>query len=93
MSGNVRIEPQGDREYLVRFPAGEGEVESLFRATEATLDELRIPGADELRIVEETAAFLLARQPVIDIPSMIDLDDVTAHYGDDYLDELRRRLG
>jgi hypothetical protein len=34
MTSEVRIEPQGDRECLVRFPAREGEIESLIRATD-----------------------------------------------------------
>ncbi|MBV6700198.1 hypothetical protein [Kitasatospora aureofaciens] len=93
MTANIRIESLGDHEYLVRFPAGEDEVESRFLATEVLLDELNVPGADEARIVRETALFLAERQPVIDIPPMIDLDDVTAHYGDEYLTELRLRLG
>jgi hypothetical protein len=92
MAMNIRIEPVGDHEYLVRFPGPGEEITSRFRATEAVLDQLHVPDADEARIVEATALFLTARQPVIDIPPMIDLDDVAAAYGDDYLQEVTRRV-
>ncbi|MEU1290010.1 hypothetical protein [Kitasatospora sp. NPDC005856] len=89
---DIRIEPLGDHEYLVRFPTAGEEITSRFQASEATVDRLKAPGAGEERIVAETALFLTRRQPVIDIPPMIDLDDVAAAYGDDYLDELGSRL-
>ncbi len=92
MTADIRIEPLGDHEYLVRFPTAGEEITSRFQASETTLDLLRIPGIGEERIVAETAMFLARRQPVIDIPPMIDLDDVEAAYGDDYLDEVRSRL-
>jgi hypothetical protein len=36
--------------------------------------------------------FLTDRQPVIDVPPVIDLDDLSDAYGDSYLRELSRRL-
>ncbi|MGF1428271.1 ATP-binding protein [Kitasatospora sp. LaBMicrA B282] len=92
MSDEIRVEPLGDHEYLVRFPTTGDEVTSRFQATADTIDRLHVPGADEERIVAETAHFLAERQPTVDIPPMIDLDDVAAAYGDDYLEELGRRL-
>lgn len=92
MAAGIRIESLGDHEYLVRFPAGSETVESLMRATQGTVDHLGYPETAEMRIIAETAAFLVERQPVIDIPPVIDLDDLEAHYGDDYLHELGRRL-
>ncbi|WP_030273826.1 hypothetical protein [Streptomyces sp. NRRL B-24484] len=93
MSADIQVEPLGDHEYLVRFPSDDDVVLSRFRATEATVEQLRLVRADEERIVEETAAFLTERQPTADLPPMIDLADVAAAYGDDYLEELGRRLG
>jgi hypothetical protein len=93
MAEGIRIESLGDHEYLVRFAHGADEITSRFQASEAVVEHLRSPGADEERIVVETAGFLAERQPVIDIPPMIDLDDVSAAYGDAYLGELSRRLG
>ncbi|WP_354637274.1 hypothetical protein [Kitasatospora camelliae] len=40
--------------------------------------------------MEETAEFLAERQPVVDLPPMVDLDDVVACY-DDYLERLEQR--
>ncbi|MEV5508123.1 hypothetical protein [Streptomyces orinoci] len=54
---------------------------SRFRAGEAVLKELGVPESEERRAVEETAAFLAGHQPVIDIPPVIDLDDVVARWG------------
>jgi hypothetical protein len=47
---------------------------------------------DEQRVIEETVLYLSERQPVMDIPPLVDLDDVAAAYGDQYIDELSRRL-
>ncbi|MCD9877994.1 hypothetical protein [Streptomyces guryensis] len=62
--------------------------------SQQALDVMEALGADdaaEPRVVRETAAFLLDHQPVIDLPPLIDLDDVVAAC-DGYLEELRRRL-
>ncbi|MGW3045554.1 hypothetical protein ACWC9T_37280 [Kitasatospora sp. NPDC001159] len=91
MSEHFEVEPLGDHEYLLRARAGEEVVESRFRASEAVAEQLHATSADEQRLVEETAEFLAERQPVIDLPPMVDLDDVAACY-DDYLEQLDQRL-
>ncbi|GAA2752066.1 MULTISPECIES: hypothetical protein [Kitasatospora] len=90
---DISVEPLGDHEYLVTFPGSGDTVLSRFQATEATVDQLRLASVDEERIVAETAVFLAERQTTADLPPMIDLADVAAAYGDDYLEELGRRLG
>ncbi|MFD8707821.1 hypothetical protein ACFV1W_35465 [Kitasatospora sp. NPDC059648] len=92
MSGDIGIEALGDHEYLVSFPTAGEAVLSRFQVTEATLAHLSRGRADERRIVVETAVYLSERQQTADLPPMIDLDDVAAAYGDDYLAELGRRL-
>ncbi|MEU6970581.1 hypothetical protein AB0A71_23135 [Kitasatospora aureofaciens] len=92
MTGDIGIEALGDHEYLVSFPTGGEAVFSRFQASEATLAQLSQARADEKQIVAETAAYLSERQQTADLPPMIDLDDVAAAYGDDYLEELGRRL-
>jgi hypothetical protein len=92
MALEIQIDPLGDHEYLVRFAKDGDEATSRFQASESVVERLRLRSADEQRIVVETAGYLAERQPVIDIPPMIDLDDVAAAYGDDYLGELSRRL-
>jgi hypothetical protein len=92
MGLEIQIDPLGDHEYLVRFAKDGQEAMSRFQASESVVDQLGVPSTEELRLVAETAGYLAERQPVIDIPPMIDLDDVAAAYGDDYLGELSRRL-
>jgi hypothetical protein len=93
MASSIQVEPLGDHEYLVTFPAGEETIRSQFRATAETLGKLAPAGSDETRIVAATAAYLAEHQQVIDIPPMIDLDDVEAAYGGDYLQAVTRHLG
>ncbi|MFE1318276.1 hypothetical protein [Kitasatospora phosalacinea] len=92
MAVDIRVEPLGDREYLVRVADGPVEAATQVRVTDGVLERPGLAGGDEERIVRETVAFLVARQPVIDIPPMIDLDDLADAYGDAYLDDLARRV-
>ncbi|MEU9045696.1 MULTISPECIES: hypothetical protein [unclassified Kitasatospora] len=91
MSEHFEVEPLGDHEYLLRARAGEEVVESRFRASEAVVEQFHTAPVDEQRLVEETAEFLAERQPVVDLPPMVDLDDVAACY-DDYLEQLGQRM-
>ncbi|MFD4944658.1 hypothetical protein ACFWNT_19525 [Streptomyces sp. NPDC058409] len=91
MSERFQVKALGDHDYLVRVHEAGEMIETLFQVSSAMLDQLHLVEADEQRVVEETAAFLAERQPVIDLPQMIDLEDVAAAYGD-FLDELDRRL-
>ncbi|MFB7469856.1 hypothetical protein [Kitasatospora sp. NPDC056184] len=92
MAVEIQVEPLGDHEHLVRVREGAAEAETRIRVTDGVLGLPQITGADETRIVHETMAFLVERQPVIDIPPMIDLDDLADAYGTPYLDDLGRRL-
>ncbi|MEU3498275.1 hypothetical protein [Kitasatospora cineracea] len=93
MAVDIRVEPLGDREYLVRVEDGRVEAATQVRVTDGVLERPGLDGSDEQQVVRETVAFLIERQPVIDIPPMIDLDDLADAYGDAYLEELARRLG
>ncbi|MGX4688441.1 hypothetical protein [Streptomyces sp. JNUCC 63] len=92
MPKQFQIEPMGDHDYLVRARYSGGVIESRFQASPAVVVLLDAAEADEQRVIEETALYLTERQPVMDLPPLIDLDDVVAAYGDQYLDELSRRL-
>ncbi|HET8593815.1 MAG TPA: hypothetical protein VFM07_01110, partial [Intrasporangium sp.] len=67
-------------------------VESEIFIYPEVLDELWIAGADEEQVARHTAAFLVERQPIIDVPPMVDLDAVVASF-DDYAEWLRQALG
>ncbi|UGQ12776.1 hypothetical protein LO772_03905 [Yinghuangia sp. ASG 101] len=86
-----RIEPLGDHEYLVAIHSGTETAEPQIRASPGIMRVLGAGEDDEERVVHETAEFLLAHQPLFDLPPMIDLEDVAAAY-DDFLDILRKRL-
>ncbi|MCZ4097436.1 hypothetical protein G3I60_07225 [Streptomyces sp. SID13666] len=92
MSEQFQIEPMGDHDYLVRTWYSGDVIESRFQASPAVVDQVGAAEADEQRVIEETALYLAERQPVMDFPPMVDLDDVAAVYGDHYIDELSRRL-
>jgi hypothetical protein len=92
MSEQFQIEPMGDHGYLVHARYSGGVIESRFQASPAVVDALDAAEADEQRIIEETALYLAERQPVMDLPPMVDLDDVVAAYGDHYVKEMTRRL-
>ncbi|TKA03160.1 hypothetical protein [Actinacidiphila oryziradicis] len=86
-----QIEPLEDHGYLAAIRGGAQRAEVEFRATPDVMEALGIHDAAEQCAVRETAAFLCDHQPVIDLPPLIDLEDVAAAY-DDYIEELRRRL-
>ncbi len=46
---------------------------------------------DEQRVVEATAAYLIARQSADDLPEQVDLDTVAAAY-DGYIEDLHQQL-
>ncbi|PYC84717.1 hypothetical protein C7C46_07335 [Streptomyces tateyamensis] len=91
MAHQLQIEPQGDHEYLVRIPGGSDDTTARVRATSDVLRRVSDSAADEARVVEQTVRWLLERQPVADLPQLIDLDDVAAAY-DSYLKDLAHRL-
>ncbi|PZH16000.1 hypothetical protein C1I97_07230 [Streptomyces sp. NTH33] len=92
MPEQFQIEPMGDHDYLVHVRYSGGVIESRFQASPAVVDELDAAEADEQRVIEETALYLAERQPVMDLPPMVDLDDVAAAYGDHCINEMTRRL-
>jgi len=91
MSETIEVEPLGEHDYLVRARHGGAVVESRFRSTADVLDRLGVSEADEQRVIEETASYLFEHQPVIDLPPMVDLDDMAAAF-DDYIAQLRQRI-
>lgn len=91
MSEQIQIEPLGDGDYLIRARYADGVIESRFRTSQEVLEMLAVDETREAEVVEESAAFLTERQPVIDLPPMVDLDDVAVAY-DDYAQEITRRL-
>jgi hypothetical protein len=82
------LEALGDHDYLVRFSQGEDTVTVTVHADPAVVEQI---AGDEQRVVEATAAYLIARQTADDLPEQIDLDAVAAAY-DGYVEDLHREL-
>jgi hypothetical protein len=82
------LEALGDHDYLVRFAQDEDIVVVCMHADPAVVAQI---GDDEQRVVEATAAYLIARQSADDLPEQVDLDTVAAAY-DGYVADLHRQL-
>ncbi|MFE9445990.1 hypothetical protein ACFYO2_45400 [Streptomyces sp. NPDC006602] len=88
---DFEVQSLGDHEYLLSVPGDSGEAGPRLRASPDVLEDLGVDSTAEQLVIRETVAFLLDHQPVMDLPAMIDLEDVAAAY-DGYVDELRQRL-
>jgi hypothetical protein len=82
------LEALGDHDYLVRFQQEEETVVVRMHADPAVVAQI---AGEEQRVVEATAAYLIARQSADDLPEQVDLDTVAAAY-DDYVADLHRQL-
>lgn len=91
MTDQPRVESLGDHDYLVRVRQGEDTIEIQVRATPTVIARLTSDETDETRIIEATAAYLIARQRADDLPPQLDLDDVAAAYAG-FEDALRQQL-
>jgi hypothetical protein len=81
----------GEHDYLITAADPDGDVEFGLRVTPPALAQLGLRADQEASAVRVTAAYLIARQPVIDLPGQLDLDDVIAAY-DDFADQLAAAL-
>lgn len=91
MTNDMKIEALAEHRYLVRRRQGDDTVEILVRLAPDVTARLGYDPADEVRIVEATVAFLVARQRPDDLPPQLDVDDIAAAY-EDFEGELRQRL-
>ena len=92
MADNPHVEALGDHHYLIHVRQGEDIVEVRVHATPAVVARIASVETDETRIIEATAAYLIARQRADDLPAVLDLDDVAAAY-EGYVDDISRELG
>jgi hypothetical protein len=89
MTTSIEIETQGEHQYVVRLRDDDEACETWFNITPAVLDQVRVGGEDEERVVRRTAEFLVARQGVADFPDIVELEDVIATY-DDFIEVMTR---
>ncbi|WP_169813400.1 DUF2249 domain-containing protein [Nocardia vaccinii] len=91
MPVRIEIEPVVEHEYRVHVDDHGDSALSEFVVHPDVLAEWGFRSLDEGEVVLCTAEFLAERQPVIDFPPLVYLDEVAAAY-DTYLEELRGRL-
>lgn len=91
MSDEPEVTALGEHRYLIQVRQGEDLIEIRVYASPGIVDQLVRDEADEVRVVEATAGYLIARQRADDLPSQLDLDDVAAAYSD-FVDQLRLQL-
>lgn len=87
----VNIEPLGDHDYLVNVRAEEDIVTLRVRADPAVVTSIGGSDTDESQVVAATIAYLTERQPAVDLPADLDLQDVAAAY-DGYIEQLHEQL-
>ena len=88
---DIRIEALADREYGVQVREGDTTTTHKVTVPEDLLDDLALGNDDEERLVRESFAFLLDKEPATSILRTFDLD-VIERYFPDYRTELRARL-
>lgn len=91
MIDRPQVETLGGHRYLVRARQGEDTIEIQVHASPSVIARLATDHTDEIRIIEATAAYLIARQRADDLPPQLDLDDVAAAY-EEFEDDLRQRF-
>ncbi|MBY0290700.1 MAG: hypothetical protein K2X52_26690 [Mycobacteriaceae bacterium] len=82
------LEALGQHDYLISFQHDQDTKVVRLHADPAVVAQI---ADDEQRVVEATAAYLIARQSAEDLPEDVDLDMVAAAY-DSYVADLRRQL-
>ncbi len=88
---DIAVTPTGPRDFEVKV--SEGELETSHRVTvpESLIEELQLPEDDLERVVRESFAFLLEREPASSILPEFSLDEISRYFPE-YTEELPGRL-
>jgi hypothetical protein len=89
MAASIEIDSQGNHQYVIRLRGDDEVRETWFNVTPALLDQVRVEGESEERVVQRTAEFMVVREGVADFPDIVELEDVIATY-DDYIGFMTR---
>jgi len=79
------------RHFGVQVEEGDTTTSHRVAVSEGFVDDLNLTDVDPARVVEETFAFLLEREPATSILSEFSVDDVQRFFPD-YPEELQARL-
>jgi hypothetical protein len=88
---DIEITAMGPHEYGVQITEGDTTTSHQVTVPEGLLDDLGLVDVDEERVVRESIAFLLEREPATSIMDEFSLN-VISRYFPEYSEELTRRL-
>lgn len=88
----IQVTALEESAYGVRVSDGAAVTDHRVTVPQAMLEDLGLTGADREKVVKESFAFLLEREPATSILSEFSLDQI-ARYFPEYYEELPRRLG
>jgi hypothetical protein len=89
---DIDITPMEPGHFGVQVTEGDTTTSHRVSVPQGMLDELNLPGVDPERVVRESFAFLLEREPNTSILQEFSLDRIASVFPE-YYDELGRRLG
>lgn len=92
MTTGITITPMEPDWFRVRLEQGDTTTSYRVHVPAALLEELGLADVERERVIRESFAFLLEREPPSSILGEFSLD-VIRRYFPEYYDELRRRLG
>jgi hypothetical protein len=92
MTTSITVTPMEPDWFAVQLEEGDATTSHRVHVPTPLLDDLGLAGVDRERIVRESFAFLLEREPPSSILGEFSLDDVPRYFPE-YYDELRSRLG
>ncbi len=92
MTDKPRVQALGDHNYVIHVEEGEDTIEIRVHASPDVVARIAVVDTDENRIIEATAAYLIARQRADDLPTALDLNDVAAAY-DGYIEDISNQFG
>ncbi|MDP9387510.1 MAG: hypothetical protein M3Q48_06165 [Actinomycetota bacterium] len=87
----ITVTEMGPGEFGVQVREGDTATSHRVQVPESFLDDLLLGDEDQARIVRESFAFLLEREPATSILAEFALPAITGYFPE-YPDELRRRL-
>jgi hypothetical protein len=87
----VHVLPMAPGEFGVQCNDGDVTTHHTVTVPEVVLDDIGFPRVDPLRLVEESFAFLLEREPPTSIMTSFALTDISRFFPE-YLEEMRARL-
>ena len=91
MSEKIHVLPLAPHEWAVDVTEGTTHTRHRVVVAEGLLDDLGLTGVEEARVVKESVAFALEREPATSLYDEFPLDTLAGRFSS-FADELRTRL-